>query len=279
MKSNISSYFKVSSVNILALLLIIDSSLIILKHSLTFYYRGSLPLENLKLIYDFFTALISFLFAFFLLYRHNWARLAVTVIMILSVSEGLNGAIETYLKMSQFFEEDARDFILPELIKQSLVCAVAIWFLLKLNSAKIISEFHENIRLDLIRLPSVKTFVKGTLFTIVAFVLILNIKYLVTNDYYFMYFHDSDYVNIHVPIYEDKSERSNVIANIQTYVPFFLISIENDLMGGEWYRIVTKSGKSGFLLTNRKKEMVVSHYTYKDIVTCNIIRIYNWALH
>lgn len=141
----------VSFINILALLLIIDSTLVFLRLIMGvsgIFGNTNLPLQyQLKYFYDILIAVALFFSAFGLFLRMKWARIAVIVMLSLWLVEGFYIIVNKYLafntlekQMHESFSEGKKN-LYPKL----LFCFLCVYFIVKLSSRKVGASFRSGI--------------------------------------------------------------------------------------------------------------------------------------
>lgn len=139
---------RVSVINLMALLFLLDSVLSLFKQVplLMQLMAGSTAwdLHFLKNLYDTAMALAFFVTAFGLSSRKEWARIAMIVLLSLGLFEGLCLFIDQHLALSAL--EKGLGETLPDQHRmewgRALGLALYVFFLLKLNSNKIKARFR-----------------------------------------------------------------------------------------------------------------------------------------
>lgn len=141
----------VNFINILALLLIIDSTINLVRFSMGIsgvFANPNYPLPNrIKFIYDFLASGILFFSAFGLFLRMKWARITVIVVLSLSLAEGLYKIVDLYSAINAVeknMHESYADFKRAILYKL-IPCLLCAYFIFKLSLRKVGSRFRSGI--------------------------------------------------------------------------------------------------------------------------------------
>jgi hypothetical protein len=138
---------KVNVVNLIVLLLLIDSTMILLARVPGIFnvFASSMSFhQKAKFLYDLLTTLVMFVSVFGLYMRKEWARIAIIALLGLGLAEGLY--MMTYTQYAVRDLERGLQEALPEAKRNNsmklLACAVYSYFIYVLCSAKTKAQFE-----------------------------------------------------------------------------------------------------------------------------------------
>ncbi len=135
---------RASVVNILGLLLIIDSTLMLLKRVPDMLLANSFfgPHPTPKQVYDTISMVVLFISSFGLLMRKKWARFVVLCLMLLSLAEGIFQFVVYNFMMDRINETGPPDSFLSWRAYQLLAgCLIYTFFIGMLFTRKVAAEF------------------------------------------------------------------------------------------------------------------------------------------
>jgi len=139
----------VNIINIIAILFLVDSTLSLLKRvpgladalgsgtAMSFHQRA-------KYLYDILMATGFFVTVFGLFMRKNWARIAITVLLVLGLAEGLCMIVYQYSAIAELEANLKENFseLRSNLNGKLVGCLIYAFFIFKLNTRSVRARFH-----------------------------------------------------------------------------------------------------------------------------------------